>query len=60
MYMCVSVCVSSGVDNVTSFNQCCAVSWQVDLTFSEDALAAIADEASRMKTGARGLRSIMV
>ncbi len=34
--------------------------WQVDLTFSDGALAAIADEAAKMKTGARGLRSIMV
>ena len=31
----------------------------VDLTFTDDALEAIADEATRMKTGARGLRTVL-
>ena len=33
---------------------------QADLTFSEEALYAIADQAANKKTGARGLRSILV
>ncbi len=31
----------------------------VDLTFTDDALEAVADEAIRMKTGARGLRTVL-
>lgn len=33
---------------------------QVELSFSKEALYAIAEQASGKKTGARGLRSIMV
>ena len=38
----------------------CVFLLQVDLTFSREALYAIADQAASKKTGARGLRSIMV
>ena len=31
----------------------------VDLTFTDDALEAVADEAIRLKTGARGLRTVL-
>ena len=31
----------------------------VDLTFTDDALEAVADEAIRLKTGARGLRTVV-
>jgi len=39
---------------------CCCFCWQVNLEVTNDALRAVAHLAMKHKTGARGLRAIMV
>lgn len=54
-----AICRSSDIDDPVPKLQN-SLFIQVGLNFSREALYAIADQASEWKTGARGLRTIMV